>query len=148
MAQDLHEVFSARDLQRLVGTHPDLIHKLGIVFGNMRAKGNPMFVAQAARTADYQNSLYQQGRTTPGPDVRPGHPLGDTVTNADGYKKRSNHQAHEDGLGWAVDSAFLNGDPFGEHQPWGAYGAECEAQGLVWGGHWKTRIDRPHVELA
>jgi hypothetical protein len=31
---------------------------------------------------------------------------------------------------------------------WAAFGACAEAQGLIWGGHFMTIKDRPHVELA
>ena len=40
-------------------------------------------ITQTRRDAEYQNSLYQQGRTVPGK----------IVTNVDGYKKKSNHQS-------------------------------------------------------
>ena len=50
-------------------------------------------IAQGVRTAEYQNSLYQQGRTKPGK----------IVTNCDGIKNKSNHQAKADGYGHAID---------------------------------------------
>ena len=56
-------------------------------------------ISQGVRTAEYQNSLYQQGRTIPGK----------ILTNADGYKIKSNHQVKSDGLGHAVDIAIMDG---------------------------------------
>lgn len=50
-------------------------------------------VYAGARTAEEQNALYKQGRTT----------AGDIVTFKDGYKNKSNHQIWADGFGRAVD---------------------------------------------
>lgn len=108
----------------------------------------PMFVVVGVRSAPEQYQLWRQGRQIPGPHVRPGHPLGDTVTRCDGYHIRSNHQVDpSDQLGKAVDCAWLGGDPFGLQHPWAAYRVAGRAQGLIWGGDWPSR-DRPHVELA
>lgn len=117
--------------------HPDLLAKLGRVLAAMSALGFPMKVTSGVRTVAQQQALYARGRTTPGR----------IVTNADGIQKRSNHQPHPDGYGHAADCAFAGPDPFGEAQPWAAYGACARAVGLVWGGDWTTFRDRPHVEL-
>lgn len=96
-----------------------------------------MFVVQGVRTTLQQKALYAKGRTEPGP----------VVTYKDGVVHKSNHQPWPDGLGHAVDCAFLGADPFGDHQPWEDYGKLVEAQGLVWGGRWTGLVDRPHAEL-
>jgi hypothetical protein len=92
------------------------------------------------RTDAQQQALYAQGRTLPG----------NIVTKADGVINRSNHQVKADGYGHAVDCAFVT-DPWGEKQPWRAYGACCEAVGLKWGGGAAFLAaginDRPHAEL-
>lgn len=123
----------------LTGVHPVLADGVNRVLDAMRALGFPMFVTEGVRTLERQRALYEQGRSQPGP----------IVTNADGIRKRSNHQVHEgDGYGHAVDCAFSGPEPFGEHQPWAAYGACAEAIGLRWGGAWQgSLVDRPHVEL-
>lgn len=122
-----------RDLQRLQGVHPTLVTAVLTLLNEF-----PMFVAQGVRTVDQQQALYAQGRTAPG----------HIVTNADGILKRSNHQPHADGLGHAVDLAWTGTDPFGDSQPWPAFGAQVEALGLVWGGSWHSSlVDRPHIEL-
>ncbi len=137
-----------RDRQRLVGVYPPLVAKWEQLDAYMASIGHPIFVAQAVRTAPEQYQLYRQGREIPGPNVRPGHPLGDTVTNCDGTIKKSNHQASADGYGHALDAAFVGPKPFHKSHPWAKYGAKAMELGLVWGGSWKTRIDMPHVELA
>lgn len=129
--------FSSRDVLRLKNVHPTLIYKLGIIFTDMARKGHAMFVVSGARTAEEQAELYKQGRTKPGP----------IVTNKDGYIRKSNHQTHADGLGHAIDCAFLGGDPFAESHPWSLYGEAGEAEGLIWGGRWVGLVDRPHLEL-
>ncbi len=124
----------------LDGLHPDLLARIGHVLEAMRVLGFPMRVVQGFRTVEAQQALYAQGRTAPG----------DIVTKADGVFVKSNHQAGSDGLGRAVDCAFTTGEPFGETQPWAAYGACCEAVGLVWGGgtkHGWHAQDRPHAQL-
>ena len=127
-----------RDKARLAGVHPDLIKAIETIFAKMSEAGHPMFVAAGVRTAKEQADLYAIGRT------KPGH----IVTYKDGLKFKSNHQPHSDNLGHAVDCAFVGEDPFGEKQPWDLYGKAAIQEGLIWGGSWKTLVDRPHVELA
>lgn len=126
-----------RDYARLAGVHPDLIAALTVVLAAMALAGTPMFVVQGVRTVQQQQALYAQGRTLPG----------HIVTQRDGIKRKSNHQPHEDGLGHAVDCAFIGPGPFADTHPWDQYGTLCEAQGLTWGGRWVGLVDRPHVEL-
>ena len=118
----------------LDGLHPDLFTKLTAVLVEMATLGHPMRVCQGVRTAEYQHDLWLQGRV-------PSHP-GPIVTQCDGFLKKSNHQS-----GRAVDCCFEGNDPFGEHQPWAAYGKAAKAQGLQWGGDF-THPDRPHIELV
>lgn len=126
-----------RDLQRLRGTHPDLIKKLEEVFDEMHADDHPMFVVQGVRTDAEQARIYAQGRTTPG----------QVVTMKDGVAHRSNHQPRPDGYGHAVDCAFLSPQPFDPRHPWESYGLALEARGLIWGGRWRHPHDAPHAEL-
>lgn len=123
---------------RLVGVHPDLVAKVLKVLKAMEALGFPMMVTSGLRTAEEQARLYAQGRTAPGKKV----------TNVDGVRKKSNHQAREDGFGHAVDCAFVvDGKPsWNERLPWAAYGACAKALGLTWGGDWRSLRDMPHLE--
>src|SRR5690349_6606200 len=130
---------------KLSGVHPDLVAKADQIQRAMDVLGFPMVVTAGRRTAAEQAALFAQGRTKPGPNVRPGHPLGDTVTNADGVAKKSNHQVKSDGWGHAIDMAFVDahGNPsWAEHYPWSLYGAMGKALGLEWGGDWKSIHDR------
>lgn len=133
-------------IDKLTGVHPELVIKIKQILAAMAALGFPMMVVQGLRTAEAQAALYAQGRTKPGK----------IVTNCDGIKTKSNHQAKADGFGHAVDLAFIDDPrtPVNEtwdeqlwHQAGPAYGACAKALGLVWGGDWKSITDRPHVEL-
>ena len=125
-----------RDTQRLIGVHPKLIAAIETVFDEMDADKTPMFVVEGLRTYARQVELYAQGRTTVGP----------IVTYKDGVTHKSNHQPKADGLGYAVDCAFIGPQPFDQRHPWEVYGIRLEAQGIVWGGRW-TMKDLPHAEL-
>lgn len=126
-----------RDRARLLGVHPALAEAVTEVLTEMEQWGHPMFVIEGVRTVERQQALYAQGRTAKGP----------IVTHADGVKKRSNHQAHADGYGHAVDCAFVDGNPFAVTHPWERYGRALEARGLVWGGRFASIMDKPHAEL-
>ena len=98
-------------------------------------------ISQGTRTAEEQNKLYQQGRTTPEK----------IVTNCDGYKVKSNHQVRADGFGYAGDIAIL----IDEKVTWEEkYYKEVARVGRVlmqkynveWGGDWKNFKDLPHFE--
>ena len=105
----------------------------------METLGHPMKVIQGVRTAEQQAKLFAQGRTAPGKKV----------TNCDGLVKKSRHQVAADGFGHAVDCAFVVGGKVSWDLalPWRLYGEIGKALGLVWGGDWKSLVDRPHLEL-
>ena len=128
---------TARDEARLVGVHPALVDKLRLILADMDGAHSPMFVVQGVRTDEQQEALYAQGRTE----------VGEIVTYKDGVTTRSNHQVHDDGLGYAVDCAFVDVKPFDPLHPWGHYGTLVEAAGLKWGGHFLGFADLPHAEL-
>ena len=147
-------VLSDASIEKMKGVHPKLIElmKKAICDSPYDFK-----IIQGLRTAEYQNSLYQQGRTKPGK----------IVTKLDGYNKKSNHQAKADGYGHAVDIAVC-----GHYDQNGNYvksttdaemfdnkklveisrhvKAVAKEMGLeiVWGGDWKTLYDTPHYELV
>ncbi len=125
-----------RDTARLFRVHPRLVAAITAILGQL-----PMFVVMGCRTTAQQQALYAQGRTAPG----------HIVTDKDGVIHLSNHQAHADGWGYAVDCAFIATaalpDPFDKRFPWNSYGTAVEAAGLVWGGRWVSPHDCPHAEL-
>jgi peptidoglycan LD-endopeptidase CwlK len=112
--------------------------------------GHPMVVTDGLRSLAQQQYLYSKGRTRVGENPRPEKPLGDTVTDADGTRVKSNHQMKADGYSHAADLTFsVNGVPqWNARDPWwDLYGHVAEMLGLEWGGRWTTRKDRPHVQL-
>lgn len=144
---------SERSEKTLLGVHPDLVRLVKAAIENTPVD---FTVVQGVRTAEYQNGLYQQGRTKPGIKV----------TDKDGYKKKSNHQAKADGYGHAVDIY-----PFYDGIVQTGYGLDKAAEkvliarqillgshikaeakrlkiSITWGGDWKSLVDRPHFELS
>jgi len=126
---------------KLEGVHPELIVRGTKILAMMVAFGAPMLITDGLRTDLDQHDLWLKGRD-------PEHP-GPIVTEKDGYIKRSNHQAKPDGYGHAIDCCFLvNGvASWDERLPWDVYGFIAVKLGLIWGGNWKTFVDKPHVEL-
>lgn len=147
-------VLSDASIEKMKGVHPKLIDLMKKAISD---SPYDFKIVQGLRTAEYQNSLYQQGRTKPGK----------IVTKLDGYSRKSNHQAKADGYGHAVDIAVCghydqNGDyvkymtdaemfdnkklvEISRHVK-----AVAKEMGLeiVWGGDWKTLYDTPHYELV
>lgn len=126
-----------RDLNHL---YPAFRERVERVLAEMAAysaahmPGHAWIVVEGFRTAEYQHSLYEKGRTKPG----------SIVTNRDGVKKRSNHQSS-----LAVDIAPVSGGNVrwgvdAEH--WAYLGHVARSHGLEWGGDWKKFVDKPHVE--
>lgn len=125
--------------------HPELLRRVDLVLEYMASLGKPMKIAQGFRSAEYQASLYAQGRTKPGK----------IVTRADGYKNKSNHQAKADGYGHAVDLCFVDDprtpkDETWDEPTWQEWApkmwAKARELGLACGADWPNP-DRPHLEL-
>lgn len=114
------------------GIDPNVWTKVLAVLRRMDDLGHPMIVTDGFRTTEQQQTLYAQGRTSPGK----------IVTYADGVVNKSNHQS-----GRAVDCCFLvDGKPsWDERLPWSLYGRIAKENGLKWGGDWK-KPDKPHIE--
>lgn len=94
------------------------------------------FVVQGFRTFEEQKANYAKGRTTPGPKV----------TN-----KLPGHSKHEQDPAQAIDIGFLdeNGEPDyspKNYQQFYEFWKE-HSPTIVWGGTWKTLVDRPHFEV-
>jgi peptidoglycan L-alanyl-D-glutamate endopeptidase CwlK len=102
-------------------------------------------ITSGVRTTEEQQSLYAQGRTKPG----------GIVTNADGVKKKSNHQAKADGYGHAVDlypyfNKSVQVNATNELNVIAAHilaTARCMGIAVEWGGNWKSLPDMPHFEI-
>ena len=136
---------------KLKGVHPQLVK---LMTEAVKESPYDFRIVEGVRTATYQNSLYQQGRTKPGK----------VVTNCDGFKNKSNHQAKADGYGHAID-IFVCGIVENGH-----YRKFTTAEGydnkkmfevvkhikevaqrlgipVKWGGDWKKDKDYPHFEI-
>lgn len=147
-------VLSEASIEKMKGVHPKLIELMKKAIGD---SPYDFKIIQGLRTAEYQNSLYQQGRTKPGK----------IVTKLDGYNRKSNHQAKSDGYGHAVDIAVCG--QYDQNGGYVKYTTDAEmfdnkklveiskhikavakdiGLEIVWGGDWKTLYDTPHYELV
>lgn len=147
-------VLSDASIEKMKGVHPKLIELMKKAISN---SPYDFKIVQGLRTAEYQNSLYQQGRTKPGK----------IVTKLDGYNRKSNHQAKADGYGHAVDIAVCG--HYDQNGNYVKYTTDAEmfdnkklveisrhvkavakemGMEIVWGGDWKTLYDTPHYELV
>ena len=131
--------------EKLKGVHPLLVK---LMTEAVKESPYDFRIVQGVRTAEYQNGLYQQGRTKPGK----------IVTNCDGYKNKSNHQAKSDGYGYAVDFGIYDPSIKGniDWKSTNKYQKVARHIELVarefgikveWGGDWKSLKDNPHIEL-
>ena len=124
--------------ERLATVVPALASRVERLMHALWWLGLPVRVTQARRTDAEQHALWQQGRETPG----------DTVTDCDGYTRRSKHQD-----GRAIDFVWKTPDRGVTWDgPWELLGQMAEQLGLKWGGRFRKpngqpKPDRPHVEL-
>ncbi|HAY3545181.1 hypothetical protein CMU30_13785 [Elizabethkingia anophelis] len=133
-----------RSLKNLDGVHPNLVKVMKAAIVNSPVD---FTITEGVRTLKRQQELYAQGRTKPGIKV----------TNADGIKNKSNHQAKADGFGHAVDLyPFFLGQVQVNHKDTiknlkliadhVKKVAKELGIGITWGGDWKF-VDCPHFEL-
>ena len=137
--------------EKLKGVHPQLVKLM-----TEAVKESPFDfkITQGVRTAEYQHSLYQQGRTTPGK----------IITNCDGFKNKSNHQAKADGYGHAIDIFICGVVENGTYRKFSteegydnkkifAVAKHIKEIGqklgipVKWGGDWNKFKDYPHFEI-
>ena len=115
---------SETSLKMLKGVHPNLVN-----FMTELIKISPwnFKITAGVRTAEEQNKLYQQGRTT----------KGIKVTNVDGYKLKSNHQIKFDGLGYAADIGVLVTEKVIEKVKENGKEVEKEIEKTIYKGSWR-----------
>jgi len=89
-------------------------------------------IIDGSRTYAEQNALYAQGRSKPGP----------VVTNS-----QAGYSWHNFGLAWDFGVFGPKGEYIEDGPDYTRAGEIAEAQGLEWGGRWKSPVDRPHVQL-
>lgn len=121
----------------LAKVDPALADKVRAAATVLATAGTYLLVVSGLRTAAEQNALYAQGR-----NGASGH----VVTNA-----RAGHSMHNYGL--AIDVVpYLSGTRgdlnWDSNTPqFRAMVAALEAQGLVWGGEWKSFPDDDHFQM-
>ncbi len=126
---------SARSRSNMAGLHPDLVR---IVEGAIVSTTVDFGVAApAVRTAAQQHALFLQG-----------------VTQKDGYSRKSNHQTHDDGYGYAVDlTPYVSGKFVVTDDAWALYPhiasamsksakALGSASRLRWGCNWSEPMSQ------
>lgn len=134
--------FSQRSKDTLKGVHPRMVQLMEAAIIDSPVD---FTVTDGVRSTAKQQGLYAQGRTA----------AGSIVTNADGVKNKSNHQAKADGFGHAVDICpFKNGGlawndtaAFKQLAKHIKDKAATLGISIAWGGDWKTLVDLPHYEL-
>lgn len=143
---------SSLSLSKLEKVHPKLVEVMKLAITN---SPYDFKITQGVRTSAEQYALYCQGRTIL--KDKKGNKLG-IVTNCDGITKKSNHQAKNDGFGYAVDIAIINPNNSKEII-WSDISMYTKVANHIkaiakeqnikieWGGDWKSFKDYPHFEL-
>ena len=125
-------MIDATNEKRIAPLHPPFLAIVRAFLEECEKAGHRLRVTHGYRTMDEQAALYAQGRTKPGA----------IVTHAKPGSSAHNYAA-------AIDVVFLTKDGKADwNGPWKAIGAIGEKLGLVWGGNFKTIVDRPHFEWA
>lgn len=138
-------VLSKRSLETLKGVHPDLVKVMEKAISD---SPYDFTIIQGVRTTKEQQALYAKGRTKPGKKV----------TNCDGVKNKSNHQAKADGYGHAIDLVIVDktkkdGFDWDSSSKYKAVADHILKVGkelgieVTWGGNWKAIKDEPHFEV-
>ena len=144
-------ILGEKSKENLKGVHPQLVK---LMTEAVKESPYDFRITQGVRTAAYQNSLYQQGRTTPRK----------IVTNCDGIKNKSNHQAKADGYGYAIDIFICGIVENGTYRKFTTVeGYDTKKMFAVakhikeigqklgipvkWGGDWNKFKDYPHFEI-
>ena len=109
-----------------------LCPKLQEIIKKMQKADKTFGISQTFRTKSEQDTLYSQGRTSPG----------NIVTNA-----KFPYSAHC----WGIAFDFYRNDGNGAYNDFDGYfqkiGQLGESLGLEWGGRWSTFPDKPHLQL-
>lgn len=113
-------------------------------------------ITQGGRSFAESDAMYQVGRKVRGANVRPGHPMGDIITNASAGESFHNYNLAIDfcilydkdkngtfeSLSWDL-LKDMNRD--GEAD-WKEVVTAFVAKGYEWGGGWKSIKDNPHLQ--
>lgn len=118
---------------KVTGLHPLLADAVTHLLTEAKARGLSVGLQCGLRTAEEQDKLYAQGRTSPG----------QIVTKAQGWESWHNY-------GLAVDVVFRDEKGHWTWERafpvWQELGVIGEMFGLEWGGRWLKLADYPHFE--
>jgi len=120
------KTFPTRDLDQL---YPTVKAKCLALIAECAKQKLPITITQTYRSTAYQQSLYNEGRSTKGEIVTNAKP----GTSMHEYRVAFDFCMSEVGHTWDVTMM----DKVGEIG---------EKLGLTWGGHFKTITDRPHMQ--
>lgn len=139
----------------LAQLHPDLRAKIAQIMAVV-----PVVPVCGFRSLDEQAALYAKGRTKPGAKVTWARP-GESPHNFNPPRADGSDGALACDLVIDVTRVKVRTRPWlGKDYPdawddaspaavavWRALGVAARAAGLSWGGDWKEKVDKPHVEL-
>ncbi len=118
----------SRDIDRL---RSDVAANCRIFLALCAAEGLPVLVTETVRDAEYQASLYAQGRTAPGAIVT----------------QQKTPSFHGEKVGLAFDICKnVKGHEFDDAAFFKHCGAIGKKMGFTWGGDWKSIVDLPHFQ--
>jgi len=122
-------MIDSRDIAEL---HPTLQRGARELISRMSALGFPVGISSTYRSIDFQNHLFEQGRSRPG----------QIVTNARGGQSMHNYRLAFD--------VFKNirGQEFSDARFFDTAGRIWREMGGTWGGSWTSFPDRPHMEYT
>lgn len=121
-------MLNSRDIDKL---RPDVAANCRVFLDLCKAEGLPVLVTQTVRDAEYQASLYAQGRTKPG----------SIVTN------QKTPSFHSDKAGLAFDIAKnVKGHEYDDAAFFRKCGEIGKKMGFSWGGDWLSLQDKPHFQ--
>ena len=121
-------MLNSRDIDRL---RPDVAANCRVFLDLCKAAGLPVLVTQTVRDAEYQASIYAQGRTKPGK----------IVTN------QKTPSFHSDKAGLAFDIAKnVKGHEYDDLAFFNRCGEIGKKIGFSWGGDWISLQDKPHFQ--
>jgi len=146
-----------RNWRMLQTLNPACRERVDKMIGRLKALGYRPVIWSGLRTAREQAGLYQKGRKCILGKWRRWPPAGSTVTDKDGYARKSNHQERYPGSGgFAADVVpCKRRGQTDEYEPswkwpphvWADWKTAAMEGGLAWGGDWKLG-DKCHVEMA
>lgn len=121
-------MLKSRDIDRL---RADVAANCRAFIKKCAAAGLPVLVTETVRDAEYQASLYAQGRTKPGK----------IVTN------QKTPSFHSDKVCLAFDVAKnVKGHEYDDAAFFAKCGKIGKEMGFTWGGDWKSLPDKPHFQ--